>query len=997
MSIGKKRWFHMLVNCHSYFSIRYGTISPRCLVQSIKDSGYVRFALTDINNVSASLECFDLAKGMGLHPVIGVECRDNGVFRYVLLAMNDQGLSSIHRIVEDYTLHGEGYPIRAPYLDDVVVIYRAPSCDMEVLRPYEYIGIRHEEWSKAQHAHRHHLDKLVIWHPVVFRKEKDFHIHRLLQCIDQGSLWTTVDEDILAHRHDFLLNAFELETRYAHCLKLVQQTNQLLDQCRVTLGARRCPNRKCFTASTREDQMLLTRLAAAGLRRRFRQVDQCLEDRLNDELNLIFEMNLQAYFLITWKIVDLCAAAGIVHVGRGSGANSLVAYCLHITDVDPVELNLLFERFINRSRGHPPDFDLDFSWKDRDDVLSIVTQCFGEDHVALLASYQTYKGKSIVREVGKVLGLSKRDLDLIVDQPLAKEKHHPLAEQVFSWGRHIRQFPSHFSIHAGGVIVTQHPIPNYTARTMMPRGFPIVQLDMHHAERWGFHKYDLLSQRGIGHIEEAVDLIREDRGLALDVHDMEMIKQDPDTLKLLAEGSWIGCFYIESPAMRGLLHKLQCRSYLDLIVASSIIRPGVARSGMMRKYLDMKTSSDGTIKYIHPVFDRLAATFGIMVFQEDVMWIVHAFAGFDMYHADLLRRLMTGKEKSPLILDKLRDQFFEGAHNLGRTQEVTAEVWRQIESFSGYAFCKAHSATYAAESMQSLYLKAHFPLHFITAVINNHGGFYPTEFYVHEARKLGAVVHPPCLIKSGYRSRLIGKDLYLGWDLVKGLRKQSVEQIVAFRAESNDRTLKTVFSRLHLSDQQWLLLIRIGAFRNLARDQSELIQYFLYHRQARTKHLQQPTLFHSELDAEMKLAISDPTMIETAREQMELFGFPLCNPFDLLKDPPVSQLLACELPKLEGRIINILGYYVLRKPVTTIDGGHMCFATWLDQAGDYYDSVHFPVVLDGYPIEGKGCYRIVGKVLLEHGYPLLEARYLEKLAMITENDFDVTIPACLQP
>ena len=852
---------------------------------------------------------------------------------------------------------------------------------MDLLRPYEYIGVRQDEWLKTQHAYGGHLDRLVIWHPVVFRKEEDFHIHRLLQCIDQGALWTTVNEELLAHRDDCLPTARALRTGNRHWERLVHQTNQLLDQCQVTLAARRNTNRQCFTTSPMEDQRLLTTLAGTGLRRRFRQVDQCLEDRLDEELKLIFEMNLQAYFLITWKIVDLCTAAGIVHVGRGSGANSLVAYCLHITDVDPVELDLLFERFINRSRGQPPDFDLDFSWKDRGQVISIVTEYFGQDHVAFLASYQTYKGKSIVREVGKVLGLSKSDLDLIVNHPMEKDKHHPLAEQIFSWGRHIRQIPSHLSIHAGGVIVTQLPIPTYTARSMMPRGFPIVHLDMHHAEGWGFHKYDLLSQRGIGHIEEALALIREDQGLDIDVHDMEMIKQDPDTLRLLAKGSWIGCFYIESPAMRGLLHKLQCRSYLDLIVASSIIRPGVARSGMMRKYLDMKTSPNGSVTYVHPVFHRLAGTYGIMVFQEDVMWIVHAFAGFDMYHADLLRRLMTGKEKSPLTLDKLRVQFFEGAHDLGRNREVTTEVWRQIESFSGYAFCKAHSATYAAESMQSLYLKAHFPLHFITAVINNHGGFYPTEFYVHEARKLGARVHPPCLVRSGYRTRLMGKDLFLGWDLVKGLRKQSVEKIIAFRTVADSWTLDEVFHRLQLSYQQWILLIRIGALRSLARDRSELIQYFLFQKkEARAKDLHQCTLFHDEQDTKTVLAISDPTQIETAREQMELLGFPLCNPFELLEDPPVSRLRACELTKLEGRVINILGYYVLRKPVTTIKGGHMCFATWLDQAGDYFDSVHFPQVLDRYPIEGRGCYRIRGKVILEHGYPLVEVSALQKEA-----------------
>ncbi len=968
----------MLVNCHSYFSIRYGTMSPRLLVQSIRHSGYDRFALTDINNVSASLECFDLARSMGLHPVIGVECRDGRAFRYVLLAANDQGLSAMHHIVEGFTLHGETYPIRATVRDHVFVIYRTAPCAIEDLRPNEFIGVNHEEWSRARQVYKDHHDKLVAWHPVVFKEEDDYRVHRLLQCIDQGTLWTTVNEGLLANRSDFLLSMRELTMRYAHCRELVDQTNQLLDRCRVSFATRNCTNRQHFTTSPIADEELLTSLANEGLRRRFLTVDQSLQDRLDSELHLIFELNLQAYFLTTWKIVDLCHAAGIVHVGRGSGANSLVAYCLHITDVDPVELNLLFERFINRSRVQPPDFDLDFSWKDRDEVISMVTDYFGHDHVAFLASYQTYKGKSIVRGVGKVLGLSKPDLDLIVNQPTARDKHHPLAEKIFSWGRHIQLLPSHLSIHAGGIIISEHPLPAYTVRSIMPKGCPTVQIDMHHAEAWGFHKYDVLSQRGIGHIMEAVERIREDRGLDIDVHDMEMIKQDPATLKLLAEGSWVGCFYIESPAMRGLLHKLQCRSYQDLIVATSIIRPGVARSGMMRRYLDLKTAPHRKANYIHPVFHRLADTFGIMVFQEDVMWIVHAFAGFDMYQADLLRRLMTGKEKSTRVLDKLRDQFYDGATNMGRDREMISEVWRQIESFSGYSFCKAHSATYAAESMQSLYLKAHFPLEFITAVINNHGGFYPTEFYVHEARKLGARVRPPCLKLSSYRTRLIGKDLYLGWDLVKGLRKQSIERIVAFRSVVRDWTLDQVFSELQLSYQQWEILIRVGALRNLARDRSELIQHFLFTRNARSKYSRQKTLFQEKIDTEIGLTMLEPSAIETAKEQLEILGFPLCDPFDLMTSQTISSCRASDLQKLEGHTITIRGYYVLRKPVTTVRGGHMCFATWLDQAGDYFDTVHFPQVLHQYPITGKGYYSIRGKVVFEHGYPLIEARSLHR-------------------
>ncbi len=294
------------------------------------------------------------------------------------------------------------------------------------------------------------------------------------------------------------------------------------------------------------------------------------------------------------------------------------------------------------------------------------------------------------------------------------------------------------SIHAGGILISEEPVSCYTALDMPPKGFPTTQWDMYTAEEIGFEKLDILSQRGIGHIRESAEIILRNRSIDVDVHAIQKFKNDPKIKEYLKTGETKGCFYVESPSMRGLLQKLKCDDYTTLVAASSIIRPGVARSGMMREYIYRFHNPD-KFKYLHPVMkEQLEETFGVMVYQEDVLKVCHHFAGLDLADADTLRRAMSGKYRSKQEMKRIVDKFFSNCREKGYSDELTKEVWRQIESFAGYSFSKAHSASYAVESFQSLYLKAHFPLEFMVAVINNFGGFYRTWVYVHEAKRYGA-------------------------------------------------------------------------------------------------------------------------------------------------------------------------------------------------------------------------------------------------------------------
>jgi DNA polymerase-3 subunit alpha len=367
-------------------------------------------------------------------------------------------------------------------------------------------------------------------------------------------------------------------------------------------------------------------------------------------------------------------------------------------------------------------------------VQDYIFKRYGRKHTALLGAMSTFKGRSIFRELGKVYGLPKAEIDRLVHHPNDPQGKNSITEKIHLLSGMMAGFPNIRSIHAGGILISEEPIYAYTALDLPPKGFPTTQWDMYVAEDIGFEKLDILSQRGIGHIRECVDIVMENRAIRVDVQQVEKLKKDEKVKGLLRQGETNGCFYVESPAMRGLLKKLKCDDYLRLVAASSIIRPGVARSGMMREYIH-RFHHPADFKYIHPVMkEQLEETFGVMVFQEDVLKVCHHFAGLDLSDADVLRRAMSGKFRGKREFERIVQKFFSNCKEYGYPDAITKEVWRQIESFAGYSFSKAHSASYAVESFQSMYLKAYYPLEFMVAVINNFGGFFQRWVYFNEAK-----------------------------------------------------------------------------------------------------------------------------------------------------------------------------------------------------------------------------------------------------------------------
>ena len=554
-----------------------------------------------------------------------------------------------------------------------------------------------------------------------------------------------------------------------------------------------------------------------------------------------------------------------------------------------------------------------------------------------------------------------------------------IGQQILSFAERIRDFPRQRSIHAGGVLITESPITDYAALDLPPKGFPTTQYDMYSAEKIGLVKMDILSQRGIAHIRDAVEMVERNQGIQIDIHQINVLKEDELVKRQLLKAETCGCFYIESPGMRSLLRKLRCSDYKTLVAASSIIRPGVAHSGMMREYVN-RFHHPESVDYKHPLLkELLSETYGVMIYQEDVLKVGHYFAGLDLAEADVLRRMMGHKMRDKFEFEIVKQRFFGNCKAKGYPDDLVCELWRQIESFSGYSFSKAHSASYAVESYQSLYLKSHYPLEFQVAVINNFGGFYQTWFYFNEARRMGAKVHLPCVNRSSYSTTLKGRTIFMGFIHLQGLEQHFVERFLAEReANGPFASLEDFMARVSFTLEQLVLLIRGGAFNFTKKPQAELL-WQAHLNKGDGKKEQPETLFQLE-SQHFEFPDFRVNALQNAYDEIELYGFPVSLTwFDLLKTKFRGELMACQMLHFVGQRYRMLGKLVTIKNFRTCKGDPMALATFIDSTGEAFDTVHFPQALKNYPFQGDGVYLLLGKVTEEFGQPSLEVEKMARL------------------
>ncbi|MGI6656325.1 MAG: DNA polymerase III subunit alpha [Desulfobulbus sp.] len=819
---------------HSHFSLMQATASPRALCRDAAAKGYTTLALTDTNNLYGLWSFLAACKETGLRPIIGAEIK-TGVQRLFALAKDLEGYRNLCRLLS--ALHCDPcFDLNAcleAWHQGLVLL----AAEQKTLRLCKRLGADSyaaltSEPNQENSGLLHLAAKLGL--PVVavqdssFLSAQDIPLQRLIRAIAANTSLSRLPENAV-DRNGMLPNSIEWERRFALWPESLRAAADIAEKCSL---ASPYTGRIMPPCGVKDPDKQLRSLAFAGAVLRYREpLPQEVVTRLEHELAIIATMRFSSYFLVVHEIVGPVART----CGRGSGAASLVAYCLGITNVCPIRHNLYFERFLNPGRLDPPDIDIDFAWDERDRILASVLDRFG-CHSAMVANHVALQPRMAIREVAKVFGLPGVEISRISKklpwiwramfedegsraegdylgqlQRLPQLRGADLSgpwPEILRLALQISGMPRHLSLHPGGVIITPEPVSWYVPVERAAKGVPVIQWEKDGAEEAGLVKIDLLGNRSLGVIRDAVHQLKKN-GHALDENQW-LPEDDPATQVMLAQGKTMGCFYIESPATRLLQQRSQRGDFAHLVIHSSIIRP--AANEFIREYL--RRVHGGPWQALHPLVGGvLDETYGIMVYQEDVSRVAVQF-GFSHADADRLRKIMSKKDKE-LQLKDYREKFFQAAAERGVDDATTERIWAMMMSFSGYSFCKPHSASYARVSFQAAYLKAHFPAEFMASVLSNQGGFYSSFAYVSEARRLGLAILNPDVNCSRMPWQGKAKQLRVGLMAIAGLSSATCERIVV---EAKNRPFGSVFDfldRVQPSNDEAQALIHAGALDSL--------------------------------------------------------------------------------------------------------------------------------------------------------------------------------------
>ncbi|NNL75594.1 MAG: DNA polymerase III subunit alpha, partial [Desulfobacterales bacterium] len=800
----------------SYYSLMWGTSSPEEICAVAKQLGYNRLAITDTNNLYGLWPFLEACKRTGMTPIVGAELTDcASKRRAVCLVENDEGYRNLCRLItrrhSDDIFNLKSAIVK--HSKGLVVLTQ----NRELLSNWHEAGVTvvaaieqkpdSAGFRLRKTASRHGIPT-VATPGSFFLNPDDIKIHRMLRAIDLNTSLSRIDPKDTASSSAWLASASVYDRYFDIWPNAVTDTEKIAERLTFTGPCQGIVLPPWDDKKKHSAEKLLRNAAYKGAKQRYgNDLSETVVNRLEHELDIIEKMGFSSYFLVVQDIVShsprIC--------GRGSGAASLVAYCMGITNVCPIKHNLYFERFLNPGRSDPPDIDIDFAWDERDAILDFVLKQY-KGHAAMVCNHVSFQPRMAIREVAKVYGLTDNEIGQVSkrlpwfwraayenNDLLTRLKQLPefrLLDFPHPWPKILRIAqniignPRYISVHPGGVVITPDPIDDYVPVEIAPKGVPIIQWEKDATEDAGLVKIDLLGNRSLGVIRDAITNIVQN-GFILDEQTWEP-EDDAATQENVAVGNTMGCFYIESPATRLLQKKAKVGDFEHLVIHSSIIRP--AANEFIREYV--RRLHGGNWKPIHPLIDDvLDETYGIMVYQEDVSKVAVAMAGFSHADADGLRKIMSKKDK----VRKLRDykQCFEkGARLRGVTAKQIDAVWNMMMSFDGYSFCKPHSASYARVSFQAAFLKTHYPAEFMAAVISNQGGFYSTFAYVSEARRMGIKVLPPDVNKSDIRWKGKKTSLRVGLLSIKYLAAGTKERIVGKRRGNPYRNISDFCKRV---------------------------------------------------------------------------------------------------------------------------------------------------------------------------------------------------------
>jgi len=817
------------LHCHSNFSFLDGASHPDDLVARAREISMPAMALTDHDGLYGMVKFHNAAREQGIKPIIGAEMTLDDGHHLTLLVQNMTGYSNLCRLISQSQLsHGKGQAS----LDPVVLenhsegLLCLSGCKKGEIPQLVLAGKKEE----AARAARHYLDIFghnfyielqnnlcpedrrlcrslvelahdlgigyVATNNVHYAQREGHRLQDILVCIKNHS---TLDSSHHLRRPNseyHLKPAEEMSRLFRECPKALANTLQIADECdlNLDLSSHRFPDFQAPPGETADSY--LEKLCWEEVHRKYQPVTEEVERRLKEEIRLIRKLGLAGYFLTVWDIMEYAKRNDIPAQGRGSAASSIVTYILGVTRVDPVEQRLFAGRFLNDEMSAIPDIDIDIA-SDREDqrekLIQYIYQKHGPGHAAILCNVVSYKARNTVREVGKAMGLppdlvdrTARSLD-VYSAANIKESLSGLAEFQRSLGsqsweqflemcHQIAGFPRHLGIHVGGMIISTTPLSDIVPleKATMP-GRVVTQWDKDDISDVGLIKIDLLGLRMLSLIHEAVNLIRESRGIYLNLDGIPL--NDPRVYNMLCRGDTLGVFQVESRAQQATLPRSRPRCFEDMVAEVAIIRPGPIQGNAVHPYLNRRQGKE-KVSYLHPSLEPvLKETLGVIIYQEQVIQVAMAIAGFSPGQADSLRRVMSRK-RSREAMERLRNEFLEGARRNGIEDKVAGLAFQQIASFAEFGFCKAHAAALAETTYRSAWLKLYYPGEYYCALLNCQPmGFYSPEVIVNQAKHEGIRVLPVDINLSRARCTMEEGQIRLGFRYVKAVGEKAWQRI----------------------------------------------------------------------------------------------------------------------------------------------------------------------------------------------------------------------------
>ena len=965
------------LHCHSSFSLLDGASHPEDLVSRAADLEMPALALTDRNGLYAAIRFYQACLKANIKPIIGAETTLENGNHLTLLAKNNAGYSNLCRLITGAQLeHRKGSPVLsletlARYSGGLICLSGCRRGEItsliasgriekayEAARKYTDIFGRENFYIELQNnlypedrGVCHALVKLakdlnlgyVATNNVHYAKRENHKLYDVLTCIRNK---TTLDEcTSLRLNSEFHLKSFEeMAQLFQNYPRAVSNTLAIAEQCNVNLDFSDYRFPEFLLPQGETAKKHLAKLCWQKAHDRYDNVSPEIETRLNHELDLIEKLGLSGYFLIVWDITDYAQRKGIPAQGRGSAANSIVAYILGITKVDPIRNKLFLGRFLNEEMSSIPDIDIDVSTNHREKLIQYVYEKYGQAHTAMVCTYVTFQARNAIREVGKALGMPSYLLDRMaksvspygakdIEQDLAGiEEFSPYLTSVpwqefTSLCREIYDFPRHLSIHNGGMIISSCPLTEIVPleRATMP-GRIVCQWDKDSVADAGLIKVDLLGLRMLSLIHEACELVEKNHNTKLDLDELPL--DDEKVYDMICQGDTVGVFQVESRAQMQTLPQIKPRSIEDLTVEVALIRPGPLQGNMVHPYIRRRQGLE-KVTCLHPKLKPiLEDTLGVLLFQEQVIQVATAIANFTPGEADSLRRAMSRK-RSRDAMNEMRQRFIEGAKRNGVDRDKASHIFEALEGFAEYGFCKSHAAGFALLCYQSAWLKKYHPSEFYCALLNNQPmGFYSPEVIVRDAKRHGIDILPADINKSSARCSNEGDKVRLGLMYVKEMGEKAMSQIVAERERAPYDSLEDFYLRTRLEREPVENLVLAGAFDSFGCQKRQLLwQLGLLEKKG-------PGELPLEF-SDSKVPLPDLTELEEIRVDYKAQGLSTkYHPLQVLRKyiSGDSLLKSSELAQLlPNTTVRLAGYAIIRQRPATAKG--FAFMTLEDEEG----------------------------------------------------------------